>query len=52
VYNILFRKSQREAALERPTRKGKDNIKMVVRNRVCLRTGFKWLSIGTNGGIL
>jgi hypothetical protein len=38
--------------LGRPRRRWEDNIKMDLRETSMGRTGFGWLRIGSNGGIL
>jgi hypothetical protein len=39
-------------SLERPTRRFDDNIEINSKENTRLRTGFIWLKIGVNGGLL
>jgi hypothetical protein len=54
VYRVLVGKLEGKRPLERPRRRWEDNnIKMYLRGiEIKGRTGFSWLRIGSNGGLL
>jgi hypothetical protein len=51
--NILFcGMFEENGSLEMPTRRFDDNIEINSKENTRLRTGFIWLKIGVNGGLL
>jgi hypothetical protein len=53
VYRVLVGKPEGKRPLGRPRRRREDNIKMGLREiGIDGKTGFGWLRIGSNGGIL
>jgi hypothetical protein len=53
VYRMLVGRPEGKRPLERPWHRWKDNIKRGLRERgIVERTGFGWLRIGSNGGLL
>jgi hypothetical protein len=51
--HILVGKPEGKRPLRRPRRRGVDNIKMDLRDRMgVVWTGLIWLRIGTSGGLL
>jgi hypothetical protein len=49
LYRVLFGRSEGKRPLGRPRRRREDNIKM---EGSMGRSGFGWLRIGSNGGLL
>jgi hypothetical protein len=53
VYRVLVGRPEGKRPLGRPRRRWEDNIKTDLRRqRSKGRTGFSWLRIGSNGGLL
>jgi len=52
VYKVLVGKPEGKRPLERPRRRWEDHIKMGLREVGGLETGWSWLRIGTNSGLL
>jgi hypothetical protein len=52
AYRILVGKPEEGRPLGKPRRRWVDNIKMDLRKDGVVGTGFAWLRIGTNGGLL
>jgi hypothetical protein len=53
VYRVLIGRPEGKRPLGRPRRRWEDNIKLNLREiRIDGRTGFTWLRIGSNGGLL
>jgi hypothetical protein len=53
VYRVLVGRPEGNRPLERPRLRWEDNIKLILgRHELMGRTGFDWLRIGSNGGLL
>jgi hypothetical protein len=53
VYRVLVGKPEGKRPMERPRRRWEDNINMDLREiGIDGETGFGWLRIGSNGGLL
>jgi hypothetical protein len=53
VYRVLVGRLEGKRPLGKPRRRWEDNIKMDLREKgIDGKTGFGWLRIGSNGGIL
>jgi hypothetical protein len=53
VYRVLVGRPEGKRPLGRPRSRWKDNIKLDLREVGSMwRTGFSWLRIGSNGGLL
>jgi hypothetical protein len=53
VYRVLVGRAEGKRPLGRPRRRWEDNIKLVLREIGSMgRTGFGWLRVGPNGGLL
>jgi hypothetical protein len=53
VYRVLVGSPEGRRPLERPRRRWEDNIKMDLREiGIDGRTGFSWLRIGSNDGLV
>jgi hypothetical protein len=53
VYSVLVGRPEEKRPLGRPSHRWEDNIKMDVRDiGIDERTGFGWLRIWSNGGLL
>jgi hypothetical protein len=53
VYRVLIGRPEGKRPLRRPRRRWEDNIKLdLMEIGVDGRTGFRWLTIGSSGGLL